>query len=48
MIKEKYGDPTDDKTSYKKKKRIEMRKRLEDTTNWNTLFLNPNTLLEYH
>jgi multiple RNA-binding domain-containing protein 1 len=47
MIKEKYGDPTDDKTSYKKKKRIEMRKRLEDTTNWNTLFLNPNTLLEH-
>jgi multiple RNA-binding domain-containing protein 1 len=24
-----------------------MRKRLDDTTSWNTLFLNPNTLLEH-
>jgi hypothetical protein len=24
-----------------------MRKKLDDTTNWNTLFLNPNTILEH-
>lgn len=46
-IKEKFGDPTEDKTSYKKKKKLEMRRRLEDTTSWNTLFLNPNTLLQH-
>lgn len=23
-----------------------MRQKLNDTTNWNTLFLNPNTILE--
>jgi hypothetical protein len=23
-----------------------MREKLNDTTNWNTLFLNPNTILE--
>ena len=25
---------------------MEMRKKLKDETNWNTLFLNPNTILE--
>ena len=24
-----------------------MREKLNDTTSWNTLFLNPNTILEY-
>jgi len=24
-----------------------MRRRLDDTTSWNTLFLNPNTLLQH-
>lgn len=45
MIKDKYGQ--EDKTSYKKKKKAELRRRLDDTTSWNTLFLNPNTLLEH-
>jgi len=46
-IKEKYGEPTEDKTSYKKQKKLEMRRKLDDMTNWNTLFLNPNTLLQH-
>jgi multiple RNA-binding domain-containing protein 1 len=46
MIKEKYGDATEEKSSFKKKKKREMREKLNDTTNWNTLFLNPNTILE--
>ena len=41
-----YGDPSEDKTSFKKKKKKEMRDKLHDETSWNTLFLNPNTLLE--
>ena len=45
MIVEKYGDATDEKTSYKKEKKKEMRSKLNDTTNWNTIFLNPNTVL---
>lgn len=36
----------EEKSSYKKKKKRQMRERLNDTTNWNTLFLNPNTILE--
>lgn len=36
---------SNDKSSYKKKKRSELMKRLEDDTNWNTLFLNPNTIV---
>ena len=44
-IKEKYPEPEDEKSSYKKKKKREMRQKLNDTTNWNTLFLNPNTIL---
>ncbi|KRX11111.1 hypothetical protein PPERSA_05220 [Pseudocohnilembus persalinus] len=35
-----------EKSSYKKMKKIEMRKKLDDKTNWNTLFLNPNSILE--
>lgn len=35
-----------EKSSYKKMKKVEMRKKLEDKTNWNTLFLNPNSILE--
>lgn len=29
-----------------RKKKREMRDKLNDTTSWNTLFLNPNTILE--
>ena len=46
-LKEKFGDPDADPTSYKKKQKIEMRQKLNDTTSWNTLFLNPNTLLQH-
>ena len=46
-VKEMYGEKDmDEKTSYKKQKKREMRQKLYDTTNWNTLFLNPNTILE--
>lgn len=45
-IKEMYPEDVDEKTSYKKQKKREMRQKLNDTTNWNTLFLNPNTILE--
>ena len=48
-MKELYGDDylkEEDKTAYKKKKKREMREKLNDDTSWNTLFLNPNTLLE--
>jgi multiple RNA-binding domain-containing protein 1 len=41
-----YPEDVDEKTSYKKQKKREMRQKLNDTTNWNTLFLNPNTILE--
>jgi len=34
-----------EKSSYKKKRKGELLKRLNDDTNWNTLFLNPNTIL---
>ena len=34
-----------EKSSYKRKKKSEMLRRLNDDTNWNTLFLNPNTIL---
>lgn len=44
-IKEKYGETIEEKSSYKKKKKREMRDKLNDTTTWNTLFLNPNTIL---
>lgn len=33
-------------SSYKKSKRKDMLNRLEDQTSWNTLFLNPNSILE--
>ena len=45
MIEEKYGG-LEEKSSYKKKKKREMREKYNDSTNWNTLFLNPNTVLE--
>ena len=45
MIEEKYGH-LEEKSSYKKKKKKEMRMKYNDTTSWNTLFLNPNTVLE--
>lgn len=45
MIKEKYGETIEEKSSFKKKKKREMRDKLNDTTSWNTLFLNPNTIL---
>ena len=45
MIEEKYGH-LQEKSSYKKKKKKEMRMKYNDTTSWNTLFLNPNTVLE--
>lgn len=35
-----------EKTSFKKAKKIDMLKKLEDPTSWNTLFLNPNTIVE--
>lgn len=41
-----YGDMNEEKSSYQKKKKREMRQKLHDTTTWNTLFLNPNTILE--
>ncbi len=34
-----------EKTSYKKEKKLDLMKNLKDQTNWNTLFLNPNTVL---
>lgn len=34
-----------EKSSFKKEKRIDLMKNLKDETNWNTLFLNPNTVL---
>lgn len=46
-IREKFGDPEEDPTSYKKKQKIEMRQRLDDTTSWNTLFMNPDTLIKH-
>ena len=45
-IKDLYGDGTEEKTSFNKQKKRQMRERLNDTTSWNTLFLNPNTILE--
>jgi len=43
---EAFAHRTDEeKSAYKKKKKMEMLKRLNDDTNWNTLFLNPNTIL---
>ncbi|KAL4495586.1 hypothetical protein ABPG72_014055 [Tetrahymena utriculariae] len=35
-----------EKSSFKKQKKSELKKSLNDDTNWNTLFLNPNTILE--
>lgn len=35
-----------EKSSYKKQKKAELKRKLKDETNWNTLFLNPNTILE--
>jgi len=35
----------EEKSSYKKEKKIQMMKKLKDSTNWNTLFLNPNTII---
>lgn len=47
LEKEKEQEDIDrEKSSYKKMKKVEMRKKLEDQTNWNTLFLNPNSILE--
>ena len=34
-----------EKSSFKKQKRVDLLKNLKDETNWNTLFLNPNTIL---
>ena len=34
-----------EKSSFKKEKRIDLMKNLKDETHWNTLFLNPNTVL---
>ncbi|CAD8186826.1 unnamed protein product [Paramecium octaurelia] len=36
----------EEKSSYKKFKKQQMLERLNDTTSWNTLFLNPNTIIE--
>ncbi|CAD8080565.1 unnamed protein product [Paramecium primaurelia] len=36
----------EEKSSYKKFKKQQMLERLIDTTSWNTLFLNPNTIIE--
>ena len=46
VIKEKYGDLIEEKSSYKKQKKREMREKYNEGTNWNTLFLNANTVLE--
>ena len=35
-----------EKSSYKKEKKKQMIAKLNDTSNWNTLFLNPNSILE--
>ncbi|KAM3147304.1 hypothetical protein pb186bvf_000555 [Paramecium bursaria] len=37
----------EEKSSFKKYKKQELLERLEDTVSWNTLFLNPNTIVEY-
>jgi len=34
-----------EKSSFKKRRKADLLKRLDDDTNWNTLFLNPNTIL---
>lgn len=36
-----------EKSSFKREKKLNLMKNLKDETNWNTLFLNPNTILEY-
>ena len=36
-----------ERSSFKKEKRVDLMKNLKDETNWNTLFLNPNTVLSY-
>lgn len=33
-------------SSYKRAKKSEMLKKLDDTSSWNTVFLNPNSILE--
>lgn len=36
---------SNEKSSFKKVKKAEMLKKIYDQTNWNSLFLNPNTVL---
>ncbi|CAK70430.1 unnamed protein product (macronuclear) [Paramecium tetraurelia] len=37
---------TEEKSSYKKLKKQQMHERHNDNTSWNTLILNPNTIIE--
>lgn len=50
QFKEKEEKPADKKSegsSYKRVKKEEFLKNLEDDASWNSLFLNPNTVMEY-
>ena len=43
--RKKYQGAKHMKSSYKRKQREELMKKLESDTNWNTLFLNPNAVM---
>lgn len=48
----RYDDPSNpnfnsEKSSFKRVKKARLMEKLQDDTNWNSLFLNPNTVLDY-